>query len=381
MFKTILFDIDGVMLSEERYFDASALTVFEILCSPHYLDCSAHALPSVQPVYSDAEIGRIRQAVFANETVLETMKQRGVNANWDMVFLQVAYQIARLFESLGASTLDLAPYTAIVADGWSQTTLRRIREQLHHDHAVAPALDFSAFNAAFAQARNKAQMFEVVEARFAAVLGSTTVAPQIRTLWEVCQHVFQEWYLGETYVPSSVQPGKQGFLSDEVPLVPPHKLAALFASCRAHGIVIGIGTGRPRIETEVPLEHFGWLDVFDRTRISTASEVLHAQHAHPNLGPLSKPHPYSYLRSLLATDNVEQVLAYPLPLADEVGSCVLVVGDSVADALAAKALGCRFAAVLTGLEGHKARSQFESLAADYIFDDVLGLQQLLESHG
>lgn len=33
MIKTILFDVDGVMLSEERYFDASALTVWEFLCN------------------------------------------------------------------------------------------------------------------------------------------------------------------------------------------------------------------------------------------------------------------------------------------------------------------------------------------------------------
>ncbi len=35
--KKVIFDIDGVLLSEERYFDVSALTVWEILYSPVYM--------------------------------------------------------------------------------------------------------------------------------------------------------------------------------------------------------------------------------------------------------------------------------------------------------------------------------------------------------
>ena len=35
--KKVIFDIDGVLLSEERYFDVSALTVWEILYSPAYM--------------------------------------------------------------------------------------------------------------------------------------------------------------------------------------------------------------------------------------------------------------------------------------------------------------------------------------------------------
>ena len=38
--KKVIFDIDGVLLSEERYFDVSALTVWEILYSP----CEMHSI-------------------------------------------------------------------------------------------------------------------------------------------------------------------------------------------------------------------------------------------------------------------------------------------------------------------------------------------------
>ena len=37
--KKVIFDVDGVLLSEERYFDIAALTVWEILYSPKYMAC------------------------------------------------------------------------------------------------------------------------------------------------------------------------------------------------------------------------------------------------------------------------------------------------------------------------------------------------------
>ncbi len=57
------------------------------------------------------------------------------------------------------------------------------------------------------------------------------------------------------------------------------------------------------------------------------------------------------------------------------GDEILVVGDSLADLLAARQMGCRFAAVLTGLSGKDARSEFEKHQADYILDSVLDIQE------
>jgi phosphoglycolate phosphatase-like HAD superfamily hydrolase len=63
----------------------------------------------------------------------------------------------------------------------------------------------------------------------------------------------------------------------------------------------------------------------------------------------------------------------PIDNSDE----VLVVGDSLADLLAARQLGCQFAAVLTGLSGKDARSDFEKHEADYILDTVLDIKDIL----
>ena len=57
MIKTVLFDVDGVLLSEERYFDASALTVWEILYSDNYLGLDSERYKTE---FNDEEIETIR---------------------------------------------------------------------------------------------------------------------------------------------------------------------------------------------------------------------------------------------------------------------------------------------------------------------------------
>ena len=48
----------------------------------------------------------------------------------------------------------------------------------------------------------------------------------------------------------------------------------------------------------------------------------------------------------------------------------LVVGDAGADILAAQAMGADFCAVLTGIQGERARGYFEKLGANYILKSV-----------
>ncbi|WML25195.1 HAD hydrolase-like protein [Neobacillus sp. OS1-33] len=72
---------------------------------------------------------------------------------------------------------------------------------------------------------------------------------------------------------------------------------------------------------------------------------------------------------------VKECLNTSLPL--ENAETILVVGDSLADLIAARQLGCQFAAVLTGLSGKDARSDFEKHEADYILDTVLDLKGIL----
>ena len=54
----------------------------------------------------------------------------------------------------------------------------------------------------------------------------------------------------------------------------------------------------------------------------------------------------------------------------------LVIGDAGCDLFAAKAAGCDFLAVLTGISGESARAYFLQEGADYVLSNIL---ELLES--
>ncbi|PTE68947.1 HAD family hydrolase, partial [Staphylococcus devriesei] len=79
--KSILFDVDGVFLSEERCFDVSALTVEEILKSEDFLGLDT-SIPFEN--ISDQLIHDIRKRVFKDDQILTQLKSLGLNSNWDM---------------------------------------------------------------------------------------------------------------------------------------------------------------------------------------------------------------------------------------------------------------------------------------------------------
>jgi phosphoglycolate phosphatase-like HAD superfamily hydrolase len=372
--KTILFDVDGVLLSEEHYFDASALTVWEMLISSNYLGL---APKKFKTDYSEDEIKDIRESVFENDKVLKFMKSRGLNANWDMIYLSFCHQLIHLL-----SQVKETEFTKI--NNWCQAPIDRealveIGRVLSNYHVE---VDFSLFVEEFARSEaTKQELLSYLNELAKEKLGVETTIFLKGELWSVCEHVSQEWYVGDEHVltstgRSSVQTGKKGFLANETTLAPRQDIDQLFQYLNASGFTIGIGTGRPELETIQPFQHLEWLKHFDENQIITADEVLKAEKELPERKSLSKPHPFTYIMGLLGKEaSVQECLTMPLPIDN--AETVLVVGDSLADLLAARQLGCQFAAVLTGLSGKDARSDFEKHEADYILDTVLDLKGIL----
>ncbi|GEO25055.1 haloacid dehalogenase [Alicyclobacillus acidoterrestris] len=372
MFTDVLFDIDGVMLSEERYFDASALTVNELLTSPCFLGFESVA-GTYQSDLSDADITQVRQAVFQQDAVLEKLKNVGVNANWDMVYLVFVSELAHVLSPCTTNSTLRTAVADVLRAGWSVEAISQLGVVVRQ-HLGVPRVSYSHYDALYGGATTRDELFARARTVFHTLLG---LELDDRKLWDIGQETFQEWYLGDAYTHAST--GKLGFLTSEIPLVDPALFQALLKDLSASGIRLGIATGRPFTETKVPLEFFGWWQFFDAAKVSTASDVLVAEQRVPSARPLSKPHPYSYLRSLTANDDTTALLQTPLPLPGK-REQVLIVGDSIADALAAQRLGASFAAVLTGLEGASARPKFERLQADFILDNALQVRDLLLSN-
>lgn len=370
MFTTVLFDIDGVMLSEERYFDASALTVHELLSNPQYMGLKTAANSFTTDLFDD-HILNIREHVFLRDTVLESLKNVGVNANWDMVYLCFVAEFATAVKQFHG---DKSVFRDVLKSGWSRETLAEIGAVLRQEEAEL-LVEWSGYQLVYASAQSREDLFSCARQAMQEQLGLSSIDEfDEHQLWMLCQQTFQEWYLGDSY--TGKQTGKAGFLTNEIPIVDPADLSAVLEKLVDKGITIGIATGRPRTETEVPLDFFGWWKHFNPLRVTTASEVLEAESEVPSARPLSKPSPYSYLRSFQASDDVSALLHMDLPLPN-LKDEVLIIGDSIADALAAKRLGVSFAGVLTGLEGEAARPKFEQLDADYIFSDVLQIKEVI----
>ncbi|MEH6953187.1 HAD family hydrolase [Neobacillus drentensis] len=374
MIKTILFDVDGVLLSEEHYFDASALTVWEMLISSNYLGLEPEQFVTD---YNEEQIKEIRELVFENDKVLKFMKSRGLNANWDMIYLSFCHQLIYLLSQINDTEYEKV-------NNWCQAPITR--ETLLEIGQVLSRypvkLDFRLFVEEFARSEaTKQELFSYLNELVSEKLGVETTIFKKGELWSVCEHVSQEWYVGDEHVLAStgrpsVQMGKKGFLANETTLAPKQEIDELFQFLNAEGFTIGIGTGRPELETIQPFQHLDWLKQFDEKRIITADEVLKAEKELPERKSLSKPHPFTYIMGLLGKDApVKECLNTSLPL--ENAETILVVGDSLADLLAARQLGCQFAAVLTGLSGKDARSDFEKHEADYILDTVLDLKGIL----
>ncbi|MDI3256484.1 MAG: HAD hydrolase-like protein [Kyrpidia sp.] len=374
MLELILFDVDGVLLSEERYFDGSALTVWELLHSPRYLGLEG----SFTAGPSEGEIRQVRRQVFLDDRILHLLKSKGVNSNWDMVYLSFSFQLLR-----GLRALQVHDPSQV--QKWLQAPIDRdalpiiggrLREiGFQPDFAAffdilkdTPAVQHQLLHTLNDWAR---EWTGILTDRF----GRTS------PLWSVAMHAFQEWYLGadhyrERYGREPLE-AKRGFLYDEIPIRPAGEIREVLDWLRGKGLLLGMGTGRPRMETRIPLSALGLLEPFESRRIVTADDVLEAEQAVPEYAPLAKPHPYTYLRAIDPQEPAVRLLQRPLPLVG--GDRILIVGDSLADWIAAGRIGCRFAATLTGLSGQKARSSFEERGVEWIADDVTRLPDLL--HG
>lgn len=377
MVKTVLFDVDGVLLSEERYFDMSALTVWELMNSRKYLGLGPEKFKT-NP--TDREIDDIRSEVFVHDRVLNFMKGCGLNANWDMIYLAVGYQLIHLLEQVKDELGD--QINVWLTNEIDRGVLLEIGKALAGKKVK---LDYAKFLVDFQAAEPSklgllTHLDTLAKEKFDV---ETNMFGKADKLWSTCELASQEWYVGDKFVfqstgRPSVQTGKAGFMSDEKVLAPKEDIAALFETLNEHGIRIGIGTGRPELETIEPFKILDWLKHFDVNDIVTADDVLKAERETNAGRALSKPHPFTYILALSGkTKTAEECLCATLPI--ENPKETLIVGDSLADLLAAREMGCLFAAVLTGLSGHNARPEFEKHEADYILDGVLDVKDIVLS--
>ncbi len=365
--KKVIFDVDGVLLSEERYYDVSGLAVWEILYSRDYM-----GIPTERDVFdaqriTDGQIAMIRSQVWGEDRLLSYLKSHGINSNWEMVhadLITVLWLFCREYKRrTGGEVLRLVLHT--------EGDCRKAGLLLA-GLPIPQAEDVLAlWRKVIPEDTKGPDFFAALLAAMKETFGEVpSWAPLGGPLWNIHVAAFQAWYLGddEFIRQNGKMPwssGKKGFLREEIPLAPAPAVRSLFQRLKEAGWAIAVATGRSRNEMTIPFKELGWYDQFDPLYLATATDAEEAARR-LHTGSLDKPHPFIYECAMYGR-RPEAYAAYvkgdcePSP-DDE----VWVVGDSYSDVLGARAAGANIIGVLTGLEGDKAAPIFEKAGAPFV---------------
>ncbi len=335
-YEYFIFDMDGVITSEQNYWDIAALTVYELLNSKAY-----YGKRTLVPEELLENVKDIRALVFSGDKTITLLKERGVNSNWDLGYAVFSYMLSGRFSSYD----NVYSY-------------------------ICQNPDLSAFD---------------IYEECAFLLSDALSLPEKECMrnekvWLICRDVFQEWYLGssgfeELYGKKSVSPDKKSMEAREIPVIPKEDIVKTLSTLRNAGKKLLIATGRSTREVSFPLRLWDISRYFDKNGIATYTYIEECEASMARRGvslQLTKPEPYIFLKALFGTDYPdEKILSgqYDSSLIEK----ALVIGDAGSDILASRAMGCDFLAVLTGVSGEKAKRYFEELHAEYIFPSVKGM--------
>lgn len=373
MTKAILFDVDGVFLDESRCFDVSALTVYELLYSKDYLGLKSHIDLSQ---LTDVQITDIRATLFKNDVILNRLKSMGINSNWDMLFVVFSVHFIECLKQISHE----ARIDFLNSVQFDETTLRKVGQQLTNSiiNYERPLQFIENGSEGRSQIYQSLQSYAMTELN----VEEATLFDINSPLWQLAQEIYQEWYLGTALYEEVEQKVaktdyKRGYIYHEIALAPIEDIKQLLTNLKAAGYQLAIATGRPRTETLVPFETLDLLSYFDDAFIVSASEVLEVETRYPELKPLGKPNPFSYI----AAFNGNQKQDYYDYATNQTNRMdpekVTIVGDSLADLFSAQTVNAQFIGTLTGLKGKSAEAELRAHGAEIIVDNVLDIQKVL----
>ena len=370
--KKVIFDVDGVLLSEKRYFDVSALVLWEWYYSPAYMHLGNE---TVTASLTDDEIDALRARFWKHDEILTWLKQHGVNSNWDMVH---AHMVVTLWLMLEAYTKDHGPIDVVLR---TPDDVQYLGSLLHdYDVPSASRVMRRLINVVPDRA-GKDDVFTYLANAVSSSLGpsSRQWTPLDSPLWQLHFEAFQAWYFGDTLYAQTYQKppyakGKEGFLRREEPLGTAEGIRHMFQELKRRGYEIAIATGRSQMEMQIPFETYHWLEEFDPVYVSTYTDV---EAASQQLGmSLDKPNPFAYYLGAFGKFPARYRDYVDKPDDFKQGT-YYVVGDSLADVWCAKAMGAVMIGTLTGLDGQAARAMFEKEHVDYIVDSVEDILKIL----
>ncbi len=307
MAKLVLFDLDGVLLSEDAYLYAAAATVGEFVSLLH-----PHVHFSRPWESSTLDDFRLLREWFLPPMLLHALRERAINSNWDKAYALVVL----------AGCESAAPKHDFAVQHFGAAAMEQLRTIAGSGQALIAELR----DRERSMARPCVELIGLgAEGMFG---GNERELASSGDLFSAVQTVFQRYYLGNGHASTACL--RSGTCAFETLLAEKGLLQGLLNSLRDRGATLGIGTGRPRAEAQKTLLRFGLWNAFAPDRICTIDEVRREEEG-MGVAPfvLAKPHPYTYQRSATGFSPDD----------------VYVIGDSVSDAIAANRAGFHFVGV------------------------------------
>ena len=391
MSNLIIFDLDGVITSEEAYWDVAGLTLHEISYSQRLWNLDEHKLGSDKLYHSAKTADESRylsRATLPTDEIL-AYKARSINSNWDTCYAAVCLRLIDLLAQLSdlALLLPLRP--------WDNAWLGAFREHSVSDKGRGIPLSLAApvglLDLPVFQGYTGLDLINRFDAYASETLGYPVdnVFSRHSPFWAFCRDIFQEWYLGDelyaqTYGHAPAQPGKPGCIHFEQPLLPVERIRETLSILRDAGYTLGFATGRVRQEAFYPLEQYGLLPYFDEEHICTYDDVERAEAELRKRGDqtlLGKPHPFQFLAAAMGPAQCfvgagEDVDGWMGRLRRP-RNPFLVVGDSTSDILGGRAAGAITVSVATGAHSSEAQELLAQSLPDYSVEDMTKLPFLV----
>jgi len=367
--KLLIFDLDGVITSESKYWNTARLTVWELICSPSYLGISNYfgASPNVA-----TRLDEIGDRIISKSFIYE-LKSRAINSNWDLTFFVVCLHLVGIVSQIKASSGESWQEVLNQDMPLSQKLpeLGKLINQKDYNWQLSDRAISQFWNAT--QSLTGTAVLDYVNYFVNQELGAKINCFDPKgELWQLCYQNFQDWY-----------EEKKGYtLPDDETVLAVDQIAATLQTLYNGGYKLAIATGRPRQEVIAPMTALGLLQYFDSERIVTYDEVLAAEatvtDSHPGI-KLGKPHPFIIFKASHPDISVGELLAKDFQFNHR--QKIAYIGDAGSDVVAAKTAGCLAIGVLTGFGDGDAKAKKRQMLGDLgckiILDSILDLPELL----
>jgi len=371
--KLLVFDLDGVITSEQIYLETARCTIQEILESDDYFgirDYFGFSVPEERHFHPVEAI--------VSPRLVTALKTRAINSNWDLCYVGACLNIVGILRE----TQTLSHIAPVDKDLSLDRLLLAFRSTPVHSplNFLQGDQTLDSFLAVLGNDLNHSPL-DVLPAFIEDQLGTPLTCLKPRgELWNLCYEIFQDWMHQSRNTRYAASMPSLPFIDKTI--VDDVLLADVLKHLRHSGYTLGIATGRPLQEARLPLENAGILSCFDPDRIVTYDEVQEAESLLMAQGSplkLGKPHPFILLKAITPQASLEELLS-----ADASASSpdAIMIGDSTADIIAARAAGCASIGVLTGLGWDEASFELKrrllvSAGCDVVVGSVLDLPIVL----